>query len=394
MKKIFNLLTVAALLMAVLTNCNKDVAVTGVKLDETSLTLQVGETKTLIATVLPEKATNKLVTWISSDITVAIVTSGGQITALSSGETTIVVTTIDGNYTANCIVKVSGTSGNVSVTGVTLNKTTLPLEIDERETLIATVLPENATNKTVIWTTTDPLVATVTNGLVTAVGKGVAAIIVTTVDGNYTATCSVMIGYKLPALTTLPATEIWNNTATLSGNISDGGYPVYTERGICYSTTQNPTINDWKIVVSGSGLGNFTGEAANLSENTTYYVRAYATNTLGTAYGNQISFTTLPPSAFVRFEWRDDGMPISKMGVFNSDNVELASASSTSPYHNIVPGNHFPKYYINGPTGYTWNNILSGSGTYNFQVGRKYSIHCNWAYGGSFSFEITDDGPM
>ena len=107
MKKIFNLLTIAVLLMAVLTNCNKDVAVTGVKLDKNSLTLGVGETKTLFATVLPENATNKLVTWVSSNINVATVTSSGQVTAHSIGETKIEVRTVDGAFTAVCKLNVS-----------------------------------------------------------------------------------------------------------------------------------------------------------------------------------------------------------------------------------------------------------------------------------------------
>jgi len=109
MKKIFYLLIIAALLIAALTECNKDVkdvAVTGVKLDENSLTLEVGETKTIIATVLPENATNKLVTWISRDTTVATISSSGEIMALSAGETKIEVTTMEGNYTAKCKVTV------------------------------------------------------------------------------------------------------------------------------------------------------------------------------------------------------------------------------------------------------------------------------------------------
>jgi len=119
MKKSFYLLTIAALLVAVLTNCNKDIAVTGVKLDENSLTLEIGKTKTLIATVLPENATNKLVTWVSTDMTVATVTSSGQITTLTIGESTIVVTTIDGNYTAEC--KVTVTSEKPNEKGVIIN---------------------------------------------------------------------------------------------------------------------------------------------------------------------------------------------------------------------------------------------------------------------------------
>jgi len=104
MKKIFYLLTITALLMTVLTNCNKEVAVIGVKLNETSLILVVGETKTLMATVLPENATNKFVAWESSDAAVATVALNGQVTAHSSGETTIIVTTVDGAFIAKCKV--------------------------------------------------------------------------------------------------------------------------------------------------------------------------------------------------------------------------------------------------------------------------------------------------
>jgi len=119
MKKSFYLLTISALLIAIFTNCKKDVAVVGVKLNNFYLTLEVGETKTLIATVLPEDATNKLVTWISNDTTVAIVTSNGKVTARSDGETTIVVKTIEGNYTAECAVTII--TANQEEKGVIIN---------------------------------------------------------------------------------------------------------------------------------------------------------------------------------------------------------------------------------------------------------------------------------
>jgi uncharacterized protein (TIGR02145 family) len=99
----------------------RNVTVTGVKLDEISLTLEVGEYKTLIANVLPEDATNKLVSWISNDPTVAIVTSSGLITARSDGETTIIATTIGGNYTAECaltIINVNQEEEGVIVNGI------------------------------------------------------------------------------------------------------------------------------------------------------------------------------------------------------------------------------------------------------------------------------------
>ena len=245
--------------MAVFTNCNKDVAVTEVKLNETSLTLGVTETKTLIATVLPEKATNKAVAFTSSNPIVATVLPNGLVTGITKGEATILVTTADGGFTASCQVKVE----DISVIGISLNKTTLSLEIGSTETLIATVQPESATNKTVIWTSSDLLVATVVNGFVTAIGNGLATITATTFEGNFTATCG--------------------------GNVTNDGNGTVAERGICWSTSQNPTINDNKAA-SGSGTGSFTGKLTGLSVGNTYYVRAYATNSAGTAYGEQRSF--------------------------------------------------------------------------------------------------------
>jgi len=96
----------------------------------------------------------------------------------------------------------------------------------------------------------------------------------------------------LPDVTTNAATNITGNSATLGGNITFVGNPKYTSKGICYSTSQNPTINDSQITVTGNGTGPFTGKVSDLSMNTTYYAKAYATNLQGTAYGNQVSFKT------------------------------------------------------------------------------------------------------
>ena len=95
-------------------------------------------------------------------------------------------------------------------------------------------------------------------------------------------------------LTTIAATNILETTATCGGDIaSDGGAPI-TERGICWSTTPDPTITD-NIDVNGSGVGSFTCNITGISPNTTYYVRSYATNHVGTFYGEQISFTSAEP---------------------------------------------------------------------------------------------------
>ena len=105
MKKIIYLLTISVLLVAIHTNCKKDVGVCGVKLNKSSLTLVVGETKTLIATVFPENAINKIVFWRSSNFNIATVVDG-IITAKDVGQSTISVTTEEGNYTAICVIYV------------------------------------------------------------------------------------------------------------------------------------------------------------------------------------------------------------------------------------------------------------------------------------------------
>lgn len=95
-----------------------------------------------------------------------------------------------------------------------------------------------------------------------------------------------------PFLTTADITEITGNSASGGGNVTGTGGATVTARGICFSTNQNPTIADSKTV-DGDGTGEFVSALAGLMGNTVYYVRAYATNSAGTGYGPEVSFTTL-----------------------------------------------------------------------------------------------------
>ena len=164
--------------------------VTSIVLDQTELTLLVDETATLVATILPEDATDKSVTWASDNEDVATVVDG-VVTAVAAGTATITVTTVDGNLTATCEVTV--VTPVVAVTSVTLDLTELTLTVPETAILVATVLPEDATDKSVTWASDNEDVATVVDGVVTAVAAGTATITVTTVDGNLTATCAVTV---------------------------------------------------------------------------------------------------------------------------------------------------------------------------------------------------------
>lgn len=98
---------------------------------------------------------------------------------------------------------------------------------------------------------------------------------------------------EIPSVVTYPLSSITQTTVSCGGNVTDGGGTVVISRGVCWSTEQNPTIEN-SHTTDGSGLGDFTSSITGLTLKTTYYIRAYATNSEGTGYGEERSFTTLP----------------------------------------------------------------------------------------------------
>ena len=110
--------------------------------------------------------------------------------------------------------------------------------------------------------------------------------------GEITFTTEQIPDPESPIVTTADVTDITQTTAVSGGNVTDDGGATVTARGVCWSTSQNPTISD-NHTSDGNGTGSFTSNLTNLTANTTYYVRAYATNENGTSYGEQKSFTTL-----------------------------------------------------------------------------------------------------
>ena len=111
----------------------------------------------------------------------------------------------------------------------------------------------------------------------------------------------VQINFKtkngIATLTTVAATNITATTATSGGNITNDGGATITAKGVCWNTTGNPEISD-KKTSDGSGTGSFTSQLTGLEVDTTYYIRAYATNSEGTAYGNQRTVLTAAYSGF------------------------------------------------------------------------------------------------
>lgn len=175
----------------------------GVTLDYTELTLQRGTSQVLVATVTPATTNVKDLQWTSSNPDVAAVDAEGKVTAVALGSAEITVTTVDGGHIAVCQVTVIQ-----KVTGVALDVETATLRIGEQTLLLnANVAPEDATEKSLVWSSSNKGVASVDeNGLVTPLAPGETDITVTTVDGGFTAVCKVTVVQPVLSITLNAAT--------------------------------------------------------------------------------------------------------------------------------------------------------------------------------------------
>ena len=215
---------------------------TGIALNKTSLSLRETETAQLTATVTPEDAEDRSVTWSSSDNSIATVNAEGVVTAIKEGTATITATTNDGsNLKATCTVKVS----IMPVASITLNITEKTLEEGETVNLTASVLPANASNKSLAWTSSDENIATVdANGLVTAVKEGTATITAKANDGsNVSAQCTINVSDSFIfvskiSLEKMQVTLNISETATLNVTIEPANA---TNKEIAWKSS-NPSI--------------------------------------------------------------------------------------------------------------------------------------------------------
>lgn len=187
--------------------------VTGIDIVQSEISLDYGDIVKLVTAIYPTNATNRDLEWTSSDGNLVSVDENGNITAKQNknGEVLITVRTIDGNYIDTVKVTViaskntdnpnssdnPGTSSkpNVSVTGITLNKSAVNLHLNatKKVTLIPTISPSDATDKSLSWSSSDTSIATVSNGVVTAKNSGVTNVTVTTKDGSYTDSVKVTV---------------------------------------------------------------------------------------------------------------------------------------------------------------------------------------------------------
>ncbi|MDO4335639.1 MAG: Ig-like domain-containing protein [Bacteroidales bacterium] len=232
--------------------------VASISLNKTALTLKATESETLVATVLPADATNKTVTWSSSDATIATVDANGKVTAVKVGTATITATA--GGKSATCAVTVEATAAE----SVTLNYSVYSLKVTESVNLEATVLPASTTDKTITWTTSDASVATVdANGKVTGVKVGSATITATAKSG-VSASCTInVVSTDAGTITlnkteaTLKATETVQLTATILPETTTDKTVKWTTSDAAIATVDA----NGKVTAVAVGTANITATA-------------------------------------------------------------------------------------------------------------------------------------
>lgn len=198
---------------------------------------------------------------------------------------------------------------------------------------------------------------------------------------NQTFTITINL-LEVPTLTTTAASGVTATTATLGGNITDNGGAAVNERGIVYNTTGTPNVIDDTKVQIGSGDGSFSDEITGLSAGTTYYVRAYATNSEGTSYGGVESFTTSNPQ-LENFSWSADNLSAGATGVTYT--FEYTTATDLGVNDAIL-------YALNTANGWNTNSVTVGDITV-LVNGNSRTVAGIFSVGGSGAF-ITLDNPI
>ncbi len=222
-----------------------DIPVTGIVISDSEITLRVGQTATVTATVLPSNATNSGFVWSTLNPNVAVV-ENGVIKAIAAGQTYITATTLDGGFTASVRVKVE--PKQVDVAGIYTDIGAAAIVVGDSIYVNAVVLPENATNKDVIWSSSNSSVAIVENGLITGISEGTTTITVATADGGYEAKVFVVVLEQTGTVEGVVRDDVTN------GTISGVSVKLYKDSTLVVSTT---TGSDGRYVIESLAYGEY-----------------------------------------------------------------------------------------------------------------------------------------
>lgn len=239
--------------------------------DDYLFVMNVGETKTASIRIFPEMASNKKVSFVSQNESVCTVDSDGKLTGISTGSTSVMVTTSDRGKTDILNILVIAED----VTGITLPETEMTMIQGEQRQLQPIVEPYTALNKTVIFESSDPSVASVkANGYITALTPGETIITVTTQDGGFTATCKITVIDGTPPLSfDMTGAPNVSPTASGTGYIITAGQ-IDLSPYLKYDENIDPATICWKIT-SGNNSATLTETTLTFTSTKTSVVSIY-----------------------------------------------------------------------------------------------------------------------
>ncbi|MGN0805834.1 MAG: Ig-like domain-containing protein [Candidatus Coproplasma sp.] len=295
-----------------------DISVESVSLTPDALILDIGAEQTLAAIILPEDATNKNVIWISSNTSVVAVDNGGKVTAIAEGSATVTVRTEDGGKSATCRVTVNSPAvdDTVKVDGVTVTPATLSLNVNGEYTLVANVSPSDATNKNVIWTSSNTSVVAVDNGgKVTAIASGGAEVTVTTEDGNFTGKCVVTV--SAPESGELALTYSYGGNECAAFEWADAT-PANASVKYKLATETNYTTLDSQLIRLASASGYARADIVGLKGGANY--EFVITSSAGKTVTVTKSVTAYDRSGYAHFNYN------SGVGAYNDDGTLKSNA--------------------------------------------------------------------
>ncbi len=246
------------------------VPVTGVEVNATSIKVPKGDTRLLSAIIKPSNATNKAVSWTSSNTAIVKVNEAGQITGVSKGSATVTCKTADGAFKASCTVLVVQL-----VEKVTIDASTVSLQAGKTKTLTAKVTPSTATYPTVKWSSSNTKVATVdSKGVVKAVAGGSAVITAKSADGNAQATCKVNVTQPVSGVTvTSPSTYVRiGKIVALKATVTPS---TATNQKVTWSSadTKKATVSaDGVVTGISQGYVNITAKTVDGGKTATYKI--------------------------------------------------------------------------------------------------------------------------
>ena len=349
-----------------------DTAVSGVTLNKTSTTITQEGSEQLTATVAPSYATNKNVTWSTSNSSVATVSNTGLVSGVNAGTAIITVTTEDGGFTATCNVTVTAV---YHVTGVSLSPAALALHPGENSSLTATITPSNATNKNVAWSTNNSSVATVSGGTVSAKAAGTATITVTTEDGGKTASCTVTVTDVAVTGVTLNKSSVTITrlgTETLTATIAPANA---TNQNINWSSSNTGVATVSNGTITGVSAGSATITATSAADSTK---KATCTVTVNPIVVSSVSLNKSTLSLGIGV----DETLIATVNPSNADNTNINWSTSDSSVATVSGG--------------TVHGVAEGTATITAvsaaDSSKKATCTVNVAAVTEFTIDLTDQG--